>query len=38
MARPLAPVATGIGRFGTRAVRWAMSGVAQERQLAADLS
>lgn len=38
MARPLAPVATGIGRFGTRAVRWAMAGVAQERQLAADLS
>ena len=38
MARPLAPVATGIGRFGTRAVRWAMAGVAQERQLAADLT
>jgi uncharacterized protein (DUF2236 family) len=33
---PLAPVAGGVGRLGTRAVRWAMAGVAEERRLMAE--
>ena len=33
---PLARLAGGAGRVGTSAVRWAMAGVAAERQLAAD--
>ncbi len=33
---PLARLAGGAGRLGTGAVRWAMAGVAEERQLAAD--
>ena len=33
--RPAAALAGGAGAVGTRAVRWAMAGVAQERQLAA---
>jgi uncharacterized protein (DUF2236 family) len=32
---PVPVVASGAGHVGTRAVRWAMAGVAQERQLAA---
>jgi uncharacterized protein (DUF2236 family) len=32
---PLPALASGAGRVGTRAVRWAMAGVAEERQLAA---
>ncbi len=33
---PLAPLAGGIGLLGTRAVRWAMAGVAEERRLVAE--
>jgi len=33
---PAHSVASGVGLVGTRAVRWAMAGVAQERQLVAD--
>ncbi|GAA4403288.1 oxygenase MpaB family protein [Fodinibacter luteus] len=36
LAGPLGPVAGGIGRLGTGAVRWAMAGVAEERQLVAE--
>jgi uncharacterized protein (DUF2236 family) len=32
--RPVTALAGGAGQVGTRAVRWAMAGVAQERQLA----
>jgi len=32
---PAQAVASGVGRLGTRAVRWAMAGVAEERQPAA---
>ena len=35
-AEPATAVASGAGRLGTRAVRWAMAGVAEERQLAAE--
>jgi uncharacterized protein (DUF2236 family) len=36
VAGPLATLATGAGHLGTGAVRWAMAGVAEERQLAAE--
>ena len=35
---PTHAVASGVGRLGTRAVRWAMAGVAEERQLVAEES
>ena len=36
VAGPLATLASGAGHLGTGAVRWAMAGVRDERQLAAD--